>query len=561
MAVFSNGRKHVFIPLAMAILDHAGYNRPLNEEDRMSGNGTGVFLIVAAAVCSLRAAQADASLALLPKPLQVEQTTGRFVLNGDTVILVAKHWPDSANVGRQLAERLRRATGFKLPLTPYDAEPPIHNAILLLRKKALPEQYTLEATTDGVTISAGDGAGLFYGTQTLLQLLPPLVFGPNFVGGDVMWALPAVRIDDQPRFPWRGLLLDVARHFFNKQEIKNFIDLMAQHKLNTLQLHLTDNEGWRIEIKRYPKLTGVSAWRTSDPFFGTKYPADKPYGGFFTHDDVRELVAYAKARYVTLVPEIEMPAHAGGALTAYPEISCTGKPLGEFCPGNDATYEFLEGVLSEVMQVFPSKYIHIGGDEASKATWTECPKCQARIKQQGLKNETELQSYFVRRIEKFLSSHGRTLVGWDDILEGGVAPNAVVMSWHGMEGGVAAANAGHDVVMTPIANCYFDYPQARTPGWGDKIVSLRNVYAFELVPENLSADKTPHILGGGGNMWSESIPDYRSAQYMVYPRLCDGGGNVERPEAEGLARLPKSSRSASATAESAGSELPATTAG
>ena len=373
-----------------------------------------------------------------------------------------------------------------------------------------------------MTIAANAGAGLFYGTQTLLQLLPPQVLGTDLVGGDVAWTVPAVRIEDKPRFRWRGLLLDVARHFYSKREIESFIDLMAQQKLNVLQLHLTDNEGWRIEIKRYPKLTGVSAWRTADPFLGATYPADKPYGGFFTQDQMREIIAYAKARYVNIVPEIEMPAHAGGALAAYPEISCTGKPLGEFCPGNEATYKFLEGVLAEVIDVFPSKYIHIGGDEASKDSWKTCPKCQARMKSEGLKNLNELQSYLIHRMEKFLNAHGRTLIGWDEILDGGVAPNATVMSWHGMEGGITAANAGHDVVMTPLTNCYFDYPQssANEPHNGGPVISLKTVYALEPVPASLPTDKIKHILGAGGNVWTEFIPDCACMQYMVYPRAC-----------------------------------------
>jgi hexosaminidase len=483
---------------------------------------TTVFFIVVAAIHASQTARADTPITLLPKPLHVERGAGEFVFNRDTVILVDRDSPNEANVGKQLAERIRRATGFDLPVKPYDPTGPIQNAVLLIRKKARPEAYRLEVTPDKVTIEASDGPGLFYGTQTLLQLLPPRIFTPTKVEGDVAWTAPAVRIKDKPRFRWRGLLLDVARHFFNKHEIENFIDLMAEHKLNTLQLHLTDNEGWRIEIKRYPKLTGVSAWRTTDPFVGTKYPADKPYGGFFTHDDVREIVAYAKARYVNVVPEIEMPAHAGGALAAYPELSCTGKPAGEFCPGNDATYKFLEGVLSEVLQVFPSKYIHVGGDEASGSDWKTCPKCQARMKREGLKNESELQSYLLRRIERFLNAHGRTLIGWDEILAGGVPPNATVMSWRSMEGGVTAANAGHDVVMTPTTNCYFDYPQAKTGeprGWGN-VITLKTVYALEPVPAALPADKVIHILGAGGNMWTEVVPDYTQVQYMVYPRAC-----------------------------------------
>jgi hexosaminidase len=471
-------------------------------------------------------AYADTSIALVPKPLRMERTAGEFVLNRDTAILVDKDSPDAANVAKQLAERLRRSTAFALPVTPYDGKTATPNAVLLTTKDAPaalgPEGYTLDATPEHVIITAGDGAGLFYGTQTLLQLLPPQVFAPAKVNEQVAWAVPAVRIEDQPRFRWRSLLLDVARHFFNKQEVKNYIDLMAQHKFNTLQLHLTDCEGWRIEIKRYPKLTSVSAWRTVDPWGGPPSPPDKPYGGFFTHDDIRELVAYAKARYINVVPEIEMPGHAGGAIAAYPEIGCSGAPSIELCPGNDATFDLMQGVLTEVMEVFPSRYIHIGGDETSKTNWKNCPKCQARMKQEGLKNLNELQSYFIHRMEKFLNSKGRILVGWDEILEGGVAPNAVVMSWRGIDADIAAANAGHDVVMTPIANCYFDYPQAKTgeTGFTNAPVPLRTVYAFEPVPKALAADKVKHILGGGGNLWGELIPTYARAQYMTYPRAC-----------------------------------------
>ena len=314
------------------------------------------------------------------------------------------------------------------------------------------------------------------------------------------WEVPAVRIEDWPRFRWRGLMLDVARHFFTKEEVKNFIDVMAQHKLNTLHLHLTDDVGWRLEIKRYPKLTQIGAWRAGigfdlDPKDGTSYGPDGRYGGFYTQDDARELVAYAKDRYVTLVPEIEMPAHANAALTAYPEFTCPhqpartyskftcmDEPAWAYCAGNDATFEFLENVLSEVIDVFPSKRIHIGGDELSKEQWKRCEKCQARIRKEGLKNEDELQSYFVRRIEKFLNAHGRVLIGWDEILQGGLAPNATVMSWRGIEGGVAAANAGHDVVMTPTTHCYFDHYEAKTgepptsgrPPWGvDTFIPLK----------------------------------------------------------------------------------------
>jgi hexosaminidase len=484
------------------------------------------LLIVAGGLWTLPPVKADTPIALVPKPLKIEQRAGNFLLDRHVAILVDKDSAAAADVGKLLAERIARATGFKMAVTPYDETTATSNAILLTTKNATaglgPEGYTLDATSDGVKIVARGGPGLFYGVQTLLQLLPPHIFTPTKVADNVSWTVPAVRIEDRPRFAWRGLLLDVARHFFNKQEIKNYLDLMAQHKLNMLQLHLTDNEGWRVEITRYPKLTALSAWRTEDPFFGTKYPADKPYGGFFTHDDVREIVAYAKARYITIVPEIEMPAHAGAAAAAYPHLSCTGKPSGELCPGNDATYEFLEGMLAELLQVFPSKYIHIGGDEASRTAWKDCPKCQARMKQEGLKDVAELQSYFTRRIERFLNARGRVLVGWDEILEGGVAPNAVVMSWRGMQAEVAAANAAHDVVMTPLTHCYFDHPQAKTgePYGSPDTRPLNLVYSFEPIPAGLAADKIKHILGAAGNLWTEKVPNYAHAQYMTYPRAC-----------------------------------------
>jgi hexosaminidase len=343
-----------------------------------------------------------------------------------------------------------------------------------------------------------------------------------------------VTIVDQPRFPWRGLLLDVARHFFNKEEIKNFLDLMAQHKLNTLQLHLTDDQGWRIEIKRYPKLTEIGAWREGidfglNPKDGTAYGPDGRYGGFYTQDDIRELVAYARARHVTIVPEIEMPGHAGGALSAYPEFSCFGGPydrdagpMGICCPGNDATFAFLEHVLAEVSELFPGKYVHIGADEVDKAAWKRCPKCQARIKQEGLKNEHELQSYFVKRIERFINARGRTLIGWDEILEGGLAPNATVMSWRNIEAGVIAANAGHDVVMTPTSHCYLDFYQGKTgePRAIGGFLPLATVYGFEPLPAGIAAEKAKHVLGAGGNLWSEFFPNYAQVQYMAYPRAC-----------------------------------------
>jgi len=500
---------------------------------------------------------ADSAIALVPLPLKVEPKEGVFALNKDVAILVQNGSTDAANVGRQLADRINRSTGFNLVASPSDAAGPVKNAILLTAQGADAalgkEGYRLEVSPGGVVIAASAGPGLFYGMQTLLQLLPPEIYSASKAESAVAWTAPAVRIEDKPRFVWRGLMLDVSRHFFNKEEVKNFIDLLAQHKMNTFHWHLVDDQGWRIEIKKYPKLTEIGAWRTGigfglDPKATTAYGPDGRYGGFFTQDDVREVVAYAKDRYVAVVPEIEMPGHSVAALAAYPELSCFGgqmEPTGKvtpfstdfpaaihrgiYCAGNDAAFEFLEDVLGEVIELFPCKYFHVGGDEVKKDTWKRCEKCQARIQKEGLADEKELQSYFIRRIEKYLNAHGRVLIGWDEILEGGLAPNATVMSWRGVKGGIAAANAGHDVVMPPTTHCYLDYRQAPTGEplaiGGDKpspgrILPLQKVYAFEPIPEEIPADKAHHVLGVDGNLWSEFFPNYAHVQYMAYPRAC-----------------------------------------
>ena len=500
-----------------------------------------ILLLVAAGLLSGPAVEAGESLALLPQPLRVERKAGAFALNRDTAILIDKGFADATGVAKQLAARIRRGTGFDLAVTPWDGKTATQNAIVLTAKNADAalgtEGYTLDVTADGVVIAASAGSGLFYGVQTLLQLLPPQVFSPTKAERSVAWAIPAVRIEDRPRFRWRGLLLDVARHFFSKEEVKNFLDLMAQHKFNTLHVHLTDDQGWRVEIKRYPKLTQIGGWRKDigfglDPKQGTAYGSDGRYGGFFTQEDVREIVAYAKARYVTVVPEIEMPGHAGAALSVYPELSCTGGPFdinvdggifhGIYCPGNEAAFAFLQNVLAEVLELFPSQRICICGDEVPKDTWRKCGKCQARMRAENLKNEDELQSYFVRRIEKYLNAHGRILVGADEILEGGLAPNATVFSWRGTGGGITAANAGHDVIMIPTSHCYFDYYQAKAgePKAIGGFLPLETVYSFEPIPPSLAADRVKYILGTGGCLWSEYFPNYAHVQYMTYPRAC-----------------------------------------
>ncbi|MBN2579340.1 MAG: beta-N-acetylhexosaminidase [Pirellulales bacterium] len=488
--------------------------------------------------CSSRAQDAADAIAFVPRPLEVKSETGKFEFKPDTAILVDKDSAEAMNAGKQLANRLRASTGMAFKISAADGGAAKRaNTVRITSHGAEAslgeEGYRLNVAPDGVVIT-GDGPGMFYGMQTLLQLMPPEVFSPTKVEKPVAWTAPAVQITDKPRFRWRGLHLDVSRHFFSKPEIENFLDLMAQHKLNTFHWHLTDDVGWRLDIKRYPKLTEVAAWRKHigyglNPKDGTAYDKDGRYGGFFTQDDVREIVAYAKARHITIVPEIDIPGHSGAALSAYPEFSCFGDPIdrdtgamGVFCPGNEDTFAFLENVFAEVMDLFPDKYIHVGGDEVDKSDWAKCPKCQQRMKGEGLKDVNELQSYFIKRIEKFLNQHHRTMIGWDEILEGGLAPNAVVMSWRGVEGGIVAANAGHDVVMTPGTHCYLDHYQAKEgePKAIGGYSPLQHVYNYEPIPPGISAEKTKHVLGAGGNLWSEFFPNYAHVQYMAYPRAC-----------------------------------------
>ena len=494
-------------------------------------NAIVVFLTLACIISTTQTAEANGPIALVPQPLRMERKSGDFQLNSNTVVLFDKDSTDAASVANQLAERIRRSTGFNLAATPSDGKTATDNAILLTAKNADAalgsESYTLDVAANGITIAATDGPGLFYGAQTLLQLLPPPVFSPTKAEGTVNWAIPAIHIADRPRFHWRSLMLDVARHFFNKQEVISYIDLMAQHKFNILQLHLTDDVGWRVEIKRYPKLTEIGAWRKDidfglNPKDGTAYGPDGRYGGFFTQDDVREIVAYAKARYITVVPEIEMPGHSGSARLAYPEFGCIGGCA--FCPGNDTTFQFIENVLSEVLDLFPSKDIHVGGDEVSIDGWKKCDKCQARMRQEGFKTESELHGYFMQRIKKYLDSKNRNTVGWDEpgSRKNGVAPYTTVMSWKDVDAGILAANAGLDVVMIPHTSCYFDYYQAQAgePKAIGGFLPLEKAYSFEPVPASIPASNAKHILGAGGALWSEFFPNYAHVQYMTYPRAC-----------------------------------------
>ena len=405
--------------------------------------------------------------------------------------------------------------------------------------RAEPESYVLDVTVDSVIIEAGDSAGLFYAWQTLSQLAGfPLGVAETVPGQEYFFQatdsvrIPCVTVRDRPRFAWRGYMQDVSRHFFDVDFLKKQIDAMAALKLNRLHLHLTDAAGWRVEIDRYPLLTSLAAWREGDLWkdwwFGErKYlPEGTPgaYGGYYTKEQLRELVRYAADRYVTIVPEIEMPSHSEEVLTAYPELSCTGEPYkhSDFCIGKEETFEFLENVLTEIMDIFPSQYIHVGGDEASKKAWAECPLCQARMEALGLTNVDELQSYMIRRIGTFLELHGRTLVGWDEIMQGGADSAAVVMAWRGVDQGVRAAEGGNRTIMSPGAFCYFDTyqddPSTLPPAMGG-YTPLSKVYSFEPVPDGLNPEAASNIIGVQANLWCEYIPTEEHAELMIYPRL------------------------------------------
>jgi hexosaminidase len=479
-------------------------------------------------------------ISIIPKPVQLERQAGSLALASLSRIAVPEGDTEAAETAAYFAARMKTAFGLDLAIT---TEPPLEaRPVLTLhpsrRTDLGREGYELTITPASIEIGAAGRAGYFYGLQSVLQLLPVEAYGHSGAAAGPA-VLPCVRIVDRPRLPWRGMLLDCSRHFFPLDFIKQFIDDLAVHKMNTFHWHLTDDQGWRLEIKKYPKLTEIGAWRVDreDKNWSSR-PAQQAgekatYGGFYTQDDVREVLAYAKTRCITVVPEIEMPGHCLSALASYPEFSCSGGPFtvppggvwpikDVYCPGNDATFAFLEDILTEVTDLFPGEYIHIGGDEVDKSTWKTCPKCQARIKAEGLKSEEELQSWFIRRIEKFLNGRGKKLMGWDEILEGGLAPNAAVMSWRGIDGGIAAARAGHDVVMTPTSHCYFDYyqgdPTLEPPAIGGYL-PLSKVYSYEPVPDALSAEETPFIIGAQANLWTEFVPTPAHAEYMTFPRI------------------------------------------
>ncbi|MES2006427.1 MAG: family 20 glycosylhydrolase [Bacteroidota bacterium] len=487
--------------------------------------------------------KAQLAPSIIPAPMQLQMDTGYFLIDKQ----VSLHLPAGAEELKPTVNffihAMQEVSGLQLPINK-----PATRQIALVMDKNLnlkEEGYQLIVTPGKITIHASSKAGVLYAFQSLLQTLPQ-------VRTNAALRVPCMRINDEPRFAWRGMHLDVSRHFFSPAVVKNYIDLMAMYKMNTFHWHLVDDQGWRIEIKKYPKLTGIGAWRVDQTnlVWGSRPQAkpgeDPSYGGYYTQDQIKDIVAYAAQRNITVVPEIEMPGHVASAIAGYPELSCTGEfqlPLtggnytnmsSNYCAGKDAVFNFLQDVLTEVMNIFPSTYIHIGGDEVDKAPWKKCALCQARIKKEGLKNEDELQSYFMKRIEKFIISKKRKMIGWDEILEGGLAPEAAVMSWRGEAGGIEAAKMNHYVVMTPGNPCYFDHYQAGPEGEPLAIGgfnTLKKVYDYEPIPKELNATNRKYVLGAQGNVWTEFITTAEHLEYMVLPRMLALAETVWSPAA------------------------------
>ncbi|MBT0769074.1 beta-N-acetylhexosaminidase [Kineosporia sp. J2-2] len=461
---------------------------------------------------------------LIPRPVDLRSGDGELVLDrattlsADEELIAVLTWFRSA---------LYPATGLPLRET---ARGTIH---LGIDGGLGTEAFRLEVAPTGATVTGGGPAGVFYGCQALLQLLPPAVFRRGLVPGQ-RWAVPAVVVDDEPRFGWRGVMLDVSRHFMPKHDVLRFIDLMAVHRLNTLHWHLTDDQGWRVEIKRYPRLTEVGSWRHGTQVGAARDAGEngRPHGGFYTQDDIREIVAYAAERFVTVVPEIETPGHVQAALKAYPELGVLQEPLEVWTRWGinpnvlnleESTVQFFLGVLDEVLELFPSPFIGIGGDECPRDQWRADPRTQERMRELGITREADCQTWFVRRLDDHLTAAGRRAFGWDEILEGDLAPGATVASWRGMAGAVAAARRGHDVIACPDDMVYLDYRQSELPNEPIPVsipLTVEDVYRFEPVPAELSAQEARHVLGGQANIWTEHADNPRTVDYLVFPRLC-----------------------------------------
>lgn len=473
--------------------------------------------------------------AIIPRPTVLTPRSGEFVLTERTVLRADARL---MSVARRFTRVIAAPTGLHLTVVGAGTPARINQIRLVHQPSLAAEAYTLDVVPAGVVIAASTPAGAFYGLETLKQLLPAAIYREAPIGATA-WRAAAVHVEDAPRFTWRGAHLDVARHFEPKEFVKKYIDLLARHKMNRFHWHLTEDQGWRIEIKKYPLLTELGSCREQTligPYITNPKPSNfdgKRHCGFYTQDDVREVVAYAAERMITVVPEIEMPGHSQAAIHAYPRLS--SKP--DSSPGvlqvwgvsdfilnpTDSTVAFMQDVLTEVLALFPGPYIHIGGDEAGKAQWKANPQIQARIKALGLKDEHEMQSWFIRQMDTFLTARGRRLVGWDEILEGGLAENATVMSWRGMDGGIAAAKANHDVVMAPGSHTYFDHYQSRDktkePLAIGGFTPLDSVYAFEPVPPQLTPAEATHVLGAQAQLWTEYMPNAKHVEYMAYPRM------------------------------------------
>ena len=482
-------------------------------------------------------------ISIIPEPVSLKTKKGTFIIDASTNIVVTDQ--EDKKAAQFFTDYVKKYYGITLTSKMWKGPVKLYkNYILISTKKFIkaPEKdgYTLDVTNNTINISGDTHTGTFYGIQTLIQLLP--LDKKNM-------SIPCLSITDYPRFAYRGMHLDVGRHFFPVEFVKQYIDFIALHKMNYFHWHLTEDQGWRIEIKKYPRLTQVGAFRNGT-VIGRRGAAgndNTPYGGFYTQDEIKDVVQYAADRHITVVPEIEMPGHSSAAIAAYPYLSCfeneptkmrmpseasknaTGKLVQEgwgvfddvYCAGNDSTFQFLQDVLDEVIPLFPSKYIHIGGDESPKANWKRCPKCQARIKALGLKDEHELQSYFIQRMEKYINSKGKTIIGWDEILEGGLAPNAIVMSWRGEQGGVAAAKDKHQVIMTPGKYVYLDHAQKQNE---DSVTiggytPIDTVYDYEPIPKELNEEQGKFVLGAQGNVWTEYMAYPSKVEYMIFPRM------------------------------------------
>ena len=489
-------------------------------------------MLLVAAACSQAGHEEADTVSIIPQPRYVQMDEGTFRIDKDTKIFLDEPVEEYMRIAGFLNERLLAAAGFSLEIT--DEMTADGNVIFFMNAGLPSEAYGIHVEPNRTVIDYGDGAGAFYALQTIFQLLPEEIFADSRQRG-VKWEIPCLAMEDAPRFKYRGMHLDVCLHYFDVDFLKKYIDIMALHKVNRFHWHLTEDQGWRLEIKKYPLLTEKGQWRketvvgslNSGVYDGT------PYGGYYSQEQVRDLVQYAAERYVTIIPEIELPGHALAAIACYPELSCgledhyeTATKWGVFkqvyCP-KETTFEFLEDVFDEVFELFPSEVVHIGGDECPKASWKACPHCQALIRKLGLKDEYELQSWFVTRIEKYINSKGREIIGWDEILQGGLAPNAKVMSWLGEEGGIQAARQHHEVVMAPHQKYYLDYwqadPDSEPLAMGGP-TTLKTMYEYEPVPEVLTPEEARYIIGVEGCVWTEYMDSPERVEYMAWPRMC-----------------------------------------